>query len=206
MSSEPKKLGLDTVKPKVNVDTFIYSSKSAKACKGSVDALVKKTLMPYFKLEHKNDVCWYYARTAPVCYNTNMVRCDHKAFYTSFGIKNETDVCRPLCLNVSVTNRKEPLSMSKVLIVVDGQKFDITSSVLNQGSNLFLYYINYVVYLDTEEYGPLAWALYNAKSAKILSINNGEPDEMIVTKEELEYIRHGINMYIACGQRYDSKL
>ena len=49
----------------------------------------------------------------------------------------------------------------------------------------------------------MAWALYNAKSAKVLYVDNGNPEEMIVSDEELEYVRHGI---MACGQWCGSKL
>jgi hypothetical protein len=52
----------------------------------------------------------------------------------------------------------------------------------------------------------LAWTLYNAKSAKVLYVDNGSPEEMIISKEELDYVCHGINMYIACGQSFLSKL
>lgn len=197
---------LDTVKPCVNVDTFTYSSKSAKAYKGSVDAFVKKTLMPYFKLEHNGDVCWYYARTAPVCKRTNTVCADHDAFYTSFGMENG-EVFSRLYLNVHITGGNRLLNLTKVLIVADNQKFDVTSNLKQKGSNACFYYVCYHVKLDTEEFASLAWTLYNAKSVKVLyDADNGGSGEMQISKEELEYIHHGINMYIACGQWWESKL
>ena len=52
----------------------------------------------------------------------------------------------------------------------------------------------------------MAWTLYNAKSAKVLYVDNGNPEEMIVSDEEQEYVPHGINMYMACGQWCGSKL
>ena len=191
-------------KPVVNVDTFVYSSKYAKENIGKVDTFVKKILTPYFKIEPGNNVDWYYAKTAPVCSNTKMVRCDHKAFYTVFGIWNGK-VCGGLRLEVNLTREKEPFVISKIYIVVDNKRFDITSRQSHEGEN-FRYYVNYEIFLDDEKYRDLAWALYNAKSAKVLYVDNGNPEEMSVSDEELEYVRHGINMYIACGQGEVSQL
>lgn len=197
-------LVVDTVKPRVNVDTFVYSSKYAKEKLGKVDTFVKKVLTPYFKIEPHNDVDWYMAKTAPVCSNTKMVRCDHKAFYTCFCISNR-GICGGLKLTVNLTRENGPFVISKIFIVVDNKRFDITSMQSNQGKNC-IYFVNYYIDIDNEEYSPLAWALYNAKSAKVLYVDNGSPEEMNISREELDYVRHGINMYIACGQSFLSKL
>ena len=198
-------LVVDTVKPRVNVDTFVYSSKYAKEKLGKVDTFVKKVLTPYFKIEPHNDVDWYMAKTAPVCSHTKMVRCDHKAFYTCFCISN-SGICGGLKLTVNLTRENGPFVISKIFVVVDDHKFDITSELSRQEKNMFFHYVNYNIALDSDKYSSLAWALYNAKEAKILYVDNGNPEEMKISKEELDYVRHGINMYIACGQCCGSKL
>ncbi len=195
----------DTVKPRVNLDTFVYSSKLAKTCVGRVDSSVKKTLTPYFKIENNNGIDWYYAKTAPICCSTKMVRCDHDAFFTKFGVENG-NVCSSLYLHVSITRKEGPFVISKIFVVVDDHKFDITSELSRQEKNMFFHYVNYNIALDSDKYNSLAWALYNAKEAKILYVDNGNPEEMKISKEELDYVRHGINMYIACGQCCGSKL
>lgn len=198
-------LVVDTVKPRVNLDTFVYSSKLAKAYLGRVDSSVKKTLTPYFKVENNNGVDWYYAKTAPICCSTKMVRCDHDAFFTKFGVENGK-VCSSLYLHVSITRKEGPFVISKIFVVADDHKFDITSELSRQEKNMFFHYVNYNVALDSDKYNSLAWVLYNAKEAKILYVDNGNPEEMKISKEELDYVRHGINMYIACGQCCGSKL
>lgn len=198
-------LVVDTVKPRVNLDTFVYSSKLAKAYLGRVDSSVKKTLTPYFKVENNNGIDWYYAKTAPICCSTKMVRCDHDAFFTKFGVENG-NVCSSLYLHVSITRKEGPFVISKIFVVVDDHKFDITSELSRQEKNMFFHYVNYNVALDSDKYNSLVWALYNAKEAKILYVDNGNPEEMKISKEELDYVRHGINMYIACGQCCGSKL
>lgn len=198
-------LVVDTVKPRVNLDTFVYSSKLAKKYLGRVDSSVKKTLTPYFKVENNNGIDWYYAKTAPICCSTKMVRCDHDAFFTKFGVENG-NVCSSLYIHVSITRKDGPFVISKIFVVADDHKFDITSELSRQEKNMFFHYVNYNIALDSDKYNSLAWALYNAKEAKILYVDNGNPEEMKISKEELDYVRHGINMYIACGQCCGSKL
>lgn len=196
----------DTIKPRVNIDTFVFSPDAAKAKFGKVDDVVKKALTPYFKIEKHGNVEWYYARTAPICYNGGYVRCDHKAFYLMFGIC-ETKIRSDLQLVVNLSKFKDPFVINKIYVVVDDQKFDISTKIVKNDKNMCgVFFVNYYIDLDNNEYKSLAWALYNAKSAKVLYVDNGEPGEMTVTREELDYIRHGINMFIACGQSRTSQL